>query len=988
MCLSGGGIRSASFCLGVLQALAQYKLLSGFDYISTVSGGGYIGAWLSAWRKHEKDRRRAAGQLAHEADRGVKTAATTTVVLQCLEQAEKKAAALNRPDLKRSLEVARDQVKQCEGLAEAKKSALAKLADIADSNEGLASRCGSEEEEREECIAPSMKKIEPKLAGDDGAAPPFRREPIEVEMLRSYTSYLTPRRGLMSLDLWTTFATYLGNLLLNWLHFLPAFLLLIGIVTAAAVFFGYVRALSVPEHWVWGGGRSNLLLLAGVAYALSELFTSTQLIGAQRRDNAPLQGSPSRFAGRAQAHGGFGASEILVAWLNVPLIFISAFLASALSVDVNAAEITWTAALGWFAAISALVWTLSFLLAFPLVWLLYKVVWLLYKRDRGWRDRGWDFDSSWLWLVLARFVGGLGAGVGLTLAFVLFRKCSLDAQYCLILGVAGAVLAHLAGSVLFTGVTGISWDHVDREVVREWMARAGGLLMVVLLVWSITAVLVLTPWSNLIKALKTDWLTEPLKTFTALPGLFKTLPGLLAGGAAAYFGFSTASGKGESVNAGPVDKIKWTRLALAGAILFFVTLAIALTSIFEWAASKMFATLTLTDWELTFVFLLVWIALASIVININVFSLHACYRNRLVRAYLGASNIDRWPNLFTGLDDRDNVKMHELDTHKPLHVVNLCLNLARSPSLARQERKASSFTVTPLAVGNPHLGYRPTKEYGAGITLGTAMAISGAAVSPSMGYNSSPPLAFLMTLFNARLGWWLGNPKDDTAWKKAGPQFALRYLATELLGWSSDETPFVHLSDGGHFDNLGVYEMLRRRCRTIVVVDAGKDEKFEFAELGGAIRKARVDFGVEIEFETTEADFGDEIRGLGLINWPKTRGRWPYCAVAKITYREQPEGGENSGVLIYVKPAIHGDESQDIWSYATAHSSFPHETTLNQFFVESQFESYRRLGRHIGEKIFSLHGNRQKRFKLADDLERRARAHVKRAREVPPGGAD
>jgi hypothetical protein len=897
LCLSGGGIRSASFCLGVLQALAQLKPLSGFDYMATVSGGGYVGAWLSAWRKHENDVKRDVGRLAHETEVCVKTAATTTAVLQCLEQAEKKAAESNRPDLKRPLEIARDYVKQSEGVAAARKTAVTKLADIADGREGLASDHAGEEDDRDERIAPSMKKIEPKLGGDDGAAPPCRREPVEVEMLRSYTSYLTPRRGPASLDFWTTIATYLGNLLLNWLLFLPAFLLLIGSVKALAVLFVYIQcSLGVFRSWVWGECPSNLLLGAGVAYALSELFTSMQLIGAQRRDNAPVQASPSRFAGRAPSHGGFGASEILVTLWNVPLIFFSAFLASALFVDAKAAEITGTA-LVRFAVTLALVWALSFLLAFPLVWLRYKLVWL-YKRDRG-----WDFDSSWLWLVLARFVGGFGVGAGLALAFSLFRGCSLDTQYRLILGVDGAVLAHLAGSVLFIGVTGISWDHVDRDVVREWMARACGLFLVVLLVWSITAVLVLTPWVDVINCLASKLWKEAFspERIAALK-ILGSLLGLFAGIAAAYFGFNSAPGKGESVNAGPLDKIKWPRLVLAGAIFFFVTLAIGLSSVFDWAKSSIFEALTPTGWEPIFLFLLVflflWIVLASVIININFFSLHALFRNRLVRAFLGASNSRRWPNLFTNLDRRDNVKMHQLDTHKPLHVVNLCLNLQRGPSLARQERKASSFTMTPLTVGNPHLGYRTTKEYGAGITLGTAMAISGAAIGPSMGYYSSPPLAFLMTLFNARLGWWLGNPKDDTAWKKAGPGFALLYLATELLGWSSDETAFVNLSDGGHFDNLGLYEMLRRRCRTIVVVDAGKDEKFEFADLGGAIRKARVDFGVEIKFETADAASGDEIRGLGLMNWPRTRGHWPYCAVAKITYREQPEDDENSGALI------------------------------------------------------------------------------------------
>src|SRR5262249_19821352 len=156
-------------------------------------------------------------------------------------------------------------------------------------------------------------------------------------------------------------------------------------------------------------------------------------------------------------------------------------------------------------------------------------------------------------------------------------------------------------------------------------------------------------------------------------------------------------------------------------------------------------------------------------VNINRFSLHALYRNRIIRGFLGASNIKRNPDPFTGFDENDNLRVHELwrrgdkikpNNWRPFHVVNMALNLAKREDLAWQERKAESFTSSPLHSGSGKLGYRDSKTYGDGdgISLGTAVAISGAAASPNMGYHSSPPLALLLTLFNVRLGWWLGNP--------------------------------------------------------------------------------------------------------------------------------------------------------------------------------------------------------------------------------------
>jgi hypothetical protein len=361
--------------------------------------------------------------------------------------------------------------------------------------------------------------------------------------------------------------------------------------------------------------------------------------------------------------------------------------------------------------------------------------------------------------------------------------------------------------------------------------------------------------------------------------------------------------------------------------------------------------------------------------------LHALYRNRLVRGYLGASRQDRTPDLFTGLDSRDNPRMWTLwppksggkaDVNCLFHVVNITLNLVSTKRLAWQERKAESFTVTPKHCGSANLGFRPSEDYGdsltvtvpgqQGVALGTAMAISGAAASPNMGYASSPSLSILMTLFNVRLGWWLGNPgaagnKHD-AYRREGPRFSALPLLFEALGQTTDENPYVYLSDGGHFENLGLYEMVRRRCRFIVVIDAGCDAKFSFDDLGNAVRKIFIDLGIRITFEGL-----DKLHNRPDLDIIKAAGKKgvPYHVLGHIHYVEADgeagaQPGCRDGCIIYIKPAYHGtNEAAGIRSYAMKSETFPHETTVDQFFTESQFESYRSLGLDMTRQILGDH---------------------------------
>lgn len=282
-------------------------------------------------------------------------------------------------------------------------------------------------------------------------------------------------------------------------------------------------------------------------------------------------------------------------------------------------------------------------------------------------------------------------------------------------------------------------------------------------------------------------------------------------------------------------------------------------------------------------------------------------------------------------------------TRPPFLLVNAALNLVAGRNLAWQERKAASFTFSPLHVGSAEssVGYRTSGEYAAdvgGITLGTAMAVSGAAISPNAGAFSTPLRTFLLTLFNARLGWWLGHPAEPKAVEVSGPPFAVKPMLRELLGRTDDRKPWLFVSDGGHFDNLGLYEIVRRGCKTIIVVDASCDAARKFDDLGNAIRKIRIDLNI-----------GIRRKGPWRIGGRELKERGAYAALFEIEY---PAG---LGTLLYIKPSFYAEDAElpiDVLQYGGRSAAFPHESTSDQFFSESQFESYRALAEfEIGKII-------------------------------------
>jgi len=218
-------------------------------------------------------------------------------------------------------------------------------------------------------------------------------------------------------------------------------------------------------------------------------------------------------------------------------------------------------------------------------------------------------------------------------------------------------------------------------------------------------------------------------------------------------------------------------------------------------------------------------------------------------------------------------------------------------------------------------------------------------------------VSVLLSLLNVRLGYWVRHPEQlsGSGWKVKLRQFAFNLLqgksrhpdfynpglASMIQGGGREDTYYVELSDGGHFDNTALYELIRRHLDVIVISDAGADPDFAFADLGNAIERARVDFGAEIRFPDPGLDLSGLIPKSG--DNPILREKFDIArrgfAVGTIAYDR-----DHVGILLYVKPTMVSDLPGDIFAYRAAHAEFPHQPTSDQFFQENQLEAYRELG--------------------------------------------
>jgi predicted acylesterase/phospholipase RssA len=889
LAFSGGGIRSATFNLGILQALAERGLLHHFDYLSTVSGGGYIGSWLAA--------------LTHRL--------------------------------------------------------TAKLKLKFDAVEKALSPCKHE--------------------------PNRRTEPSVLHWLRLYSNYLTPHKGAISGDTWAMLGTWMRNVLLNQtilaLMFMSVFVLcqsvLLPLVLADNNGFGYLAS----------GGI--LLFAASISMAVNVL------------DEAP------------------SAAIRVTAFqrVKVTVTVMLPFVAACILLNCGLWQRT------DFAEEPIWMWVIAGAVFYFVVW---GVVAILAGVRRLWRkhhQKPRKLVVSILALVVASPVAGAAGGC-LLRAYVLQLNHLGDwdsTNWLVVVFGSGAVM----GVILVVGILHIGLvGRGSADVVREWWARLGGYLTLMTIGWLLLA------GTCAFGPLAVRWALFEMKGWSVGAGLLWVLHnylGLKAASSARTTGEAadgpkskgkdndkanggksgdTGQAKGSKIMAALKSPRVLDTLAKVAPYVFIVGLVLLLSTAVQIATGLAFnlndtvelwrfnngmnwLVLSGDYWRvlervsaewlagLGGIFFLAGLAL-SWRVDVNDFSLHHFYRNRLVRCYLRASNTDRKPEPFTGFDPGDDMALSELSVNYPgpYPILNAALNITGGEELGYATRRAKSFTFTPLYCGYELAsgdgpgrftcddGFLPSfsktvqgrsapgiAKFAAecGISLGTAMAISGAAASPNMGYFTTPATAFFMALFDVRLGWWMGNSRYPKKWQSAGPALGLGYLLSEVFAQSDQKKGYVYLSDGGHFENLAVYELIRRHCRLIVACDGDSDPHYQFENLLSLIEKARTDFGarIEINYEAIRPSEGSRESRVNHI-------------AGTIYY--DPNNLNDTGTLIFIKASLPKREvarvkpsdpaermlPDDVWQYAKLHPTFPHQTTADQWFDELQFESYRALGEYIG----------------------------------------
>jgi hypothetical protein len=863
LALSGGGIRSATFNLGVLQALAEMKLLRDFDYLSTVSGGGYIGGWLSKW------------------------------------------------------------ISECSGNVDA---------------------------------------VEEKLVAAKEAPCP-RSEPWPVQFLRRYSNYLTPKTGFFSADTWTLICTYCRNTLLN-MATLFAWLAVVFLLPRFVL--RGLEATPGNAGWIWATCAVVLFLCAVFSIALS----------ISRKGKQPWRGIMAQ------------TQKAVLYTVCIPLI--AAGFAGSVAIwhyRVPLAQ--------FWSDLPQSIFNLPYLLApgilYFIAWALgWTTAQILNRRSHQRLNL-----TAFLREAATEGLGHLlCAGVALAVGTVLLLKgvslivASNNAVFNSVqLATFGMPLMLTLFGISITLMIGLV-GRMYKDESREWWARQGGWTVICAFFWLglFGCTFYLPPML--------DWAWKNWVATTTIGTVgtgIAMLLGLKSGSGSSTGKESTSKWKELVAEAAPYAFTLLTIALLTTVLQWLVAPALAppkmasdalqtYVNAYEYSNAQtaqqslpamaplpppapLIGLGSLFCWSVGVALLLTWR------VDVNIFSLYMMYRLRLVRAYFGASTQRRSPHPFTGFDPDDDRSLASFlmqtaegggpttQLQRPFHLINAAVNMVGGKELAWQTRKAGNFCFSPAFCGfelppmvndgtrqrAPRGAFRRTFDYAsrtgifkdddAGVKLGMAVAVSGAAASSNMGYHSSPPLSFLMTLFNLRLGRWSPNPVREKAWKKAAPNFGMFSILSELLGLTDTKADFLYLSDGGHFENLGIYELVRRRCRLIIVVDASCDRQQTFDDLGNAVRKCLTDFNVPIELDA------GRIKSLSA-----TTPQGVSYATGRVKYSQSDGDAAPDGVLLYIKPVMIGGENADVLNYSKMHAEFPHESTADQWFDENQFESYRILG--------------------------------------------
>ena len=349
-------------------------------------------------------------------------------------------------------------------------------------------------------------------------------------------------------------------------------------------------------------------------------------------------------------------------------------------------------------------------------------------------------------------------------------------------------------------------------------------------------------------------------------------------------------------------------------------------------------------------------------VNSNHVSLSRFYRDRLMEAFMPDYGAVLASAAAPAPEAADGMALHRAHPAAPYHIVNTNVVLINARNRRRCIRGGDSFILSRDWCGSNATGWRASEQFmDDGMTLPTAVAISGAAANPNtgvggVGLTRSRVVSTLMALLNLRLGYWVPHPLHGR--QSAVPNHFRPGLLALLRGYHEDYG-FQELSDGGHFENLGLYELIRRRARLILVCDGGQDPKFQFEDLQTALRRIGEDFGAKIRF-LPDQPMEDLIprpvahaypRGLELAK----RG----FAVADVYYPPDfnPSGhikpDAEPARLIYLTTTVVEGLPLELLGYKGKNPDFPDQSTGDQFFDEDQFEAYRELGYRIADAMIA-----------------------------------
>lgn len=403
-------------------------------------------------------------------------------------------------------------------------------------------------------------------------------------------------------------------------------------------------------------------------------------------------------------------------------------------------------------------------------------------------------------------------------------------------------------------------------------------------------------------------------------------------------------------------------------VITLVTVVLAVFSIFlvAYGLAEYFHSHLSFIWSLALVGAAVAVPL---VVNINQISPHKMYRDRLMETFMETPGVPTEAALCKHSQQANEALLADLEHSphwSPYHLINcnVILNNAIDPRF--RGRAGDSFLLSSLYCGSDATGYTTANEFAGGtLTLATAMSISGAAANPYAGNSGEGPslnplVAFLMTFFGLRLGYWAFSPANvlHKMSRILRPNYLLPGLAGLLDLGHTEKGAFVELSDGGHFDNTGIYELIRRRVPVIVLADGGADPNFSFDDLGSAIERVRVDFGVSIRFIHKDFDLSDLLPGSKayknadseLYDEKYSLSKRGY-AIGDIVYPSSSQGEAFVGRLVYVKASLTRNLPADLYAYKASNPSYPDQSTLDQFFDERQFEAYRELGYQLTKQM-------------------------------------